>query len=141
MKLHLSLFILLLVSLIVENPLQAHAMPACYLFQVPQISDMSGHPINGSVKRGQQIQIIANMNNCQDKNQTFAYIVQIQDSNGVELFLSWLIGNMAPYQLIKPIQSWLPTASGTYTVQIFFWSSLTNPDALQAPASGQIVVQ
>src|SRR5437879_3741436 len=97
---------------------------------IPEILDSFGHKINGSVSAGQQIQIAGYLTNDRNTNETFAYLVQIEDSNGVTLSLSWLTGNLNPYKSFKPVQSWTPIASGNYVVQIFVWSSLTNPIAL-----------
>ncbi|MDC8452632.1 MAG: hypothetical protein LV477_06950 [Candidatus Nitrosotalea sp.] len=107
----------------------------------PRIVDPSGNAIVGAVKVGQQIQITANLANGQDCVQPFAYIVQIQDANGVTISLSWIIGTLDINQSLTPRQSWIPTAPGTYTAQIFTWSSLDNPNALAAPMSATIDVQ
>jgi hypothetical protein len=106
------------------------------------ILDSSGHRISGSVKTGQQIQIIGTLTNYHDTNQTFVYLEQIQDPNGVNLSLSWITGTLAPNQSFNPAQSWItPAASGTYVVAIFFWPTLDNPNNLQPPESTTINVQ
>ncbi len=144
------LVILLMVFLIVGNPVpiqarcitdkNGHEVGPCMMPQTPIIFDSYGHQINGAVKAGQQIQIIGYLTNYHYTNQTFAYIVQIQDANGVTMSLSWLVGNLGSYQSFKPAQSWIPLTSGTYTVQIFLWSGLDNPIAFQVPESTSIEV-
>lgn len=107
----------------------------------PRIVDVSGNAITGAVKVGQQIQIVTDLTNGQDRDQPFAYIMQIQDSNGVTVSLSWITGTMTSGQSANPAQSWIPKAAGKYTVQIFVWQSLTNPNALSPPMSTRILVQ
>lgn len=142
MKAYLLPIILLILSIIIENPayVQARCVVDKYgyvnepcIVPTPTISDSFGHKINGTVSTGQQIQIIGYLTNYHYTNQTFAYLVQIQDVNGVTVSLSWITGNLGPYQSFKPAQSWIPTTSGTYTAQIFLWSGLDNPSALQPP--------
>ena len=107
----------------------------------PRIVDPYGNAIVGEVKVGQQIQITADFTNGEDCVMPFAYIVQIQDSNGVTQALSWITGTLDINQSINPGQSWIPTAPGTYTAQIFTWDSLDNPNALAPPMSATIFVQ
>ena len=77
-----------------------------------------------------QVMIVADLTNGQDRDQKFAYIVQIQNEDNIVVSLSWLTGKLSPQQILSPAQSWTPTVAGTYTVQIFVWESLDNPTAL-----------
>jgi hypothetical protein len=101
--------------------------------------DSVGNALN-KVSINQQIQIVSDITNQEKKDQPFAYLVQIQDSNGITLSLSWITGSMVPKQTLNLGQSWVPTVSGTYTVQIFIWESIVNPNALSLPLSLQIQV-
>ena len=87
-----------------------------------------------------QVQITADVTNGLDRDQPFAYIVQVLDSNGVVVQLSWLTGTHTAGQSLNPSQSWTPTATGNYTAQIFVWSGISNPDALSAPLVMKITV-
>ena len=107
----------------------------------PRIVDSFGNAINGTVKVGQQIQVTADLANGQNRDQPFAYLVQIQDSNGVTVSLSWITGTLSAGQSLNPAQSWTPSAAGTYTAQIFVWQSIDNPNALSPPLSTTINVQ
>jgi len=106
-----------------------------------RIVDPYGNAIVGAVKVGQQIQITDDLANGYDCVQPFAYIVQIQDVNGVTQSLSWITGTLDINQSLNPGQSWIPTAPGTYTAQIFVWDSLDNPNSLAPPMSTTIFVQ
>ena len=87
-----------------------------------------------------QVQITADLTNNQDRIQSFAYLVQIQDENGVTVSLSWITGSLEPGQFMSPSQSWTPTSIGKYTAQIFVWESVDNPDALSVPLTIKINV-
>ncbi len=106
----------------------------------PRIVDSFGNAITGTVKAGQQIQITADLTNGQDRDQPFAYLVQIQDQNGVTVSLSWITGTLSAGQSLNPAQSWTPSSAGTYTAQIFVWQSIDNPNALSPPLTTTINV-
>ena len=101
----------------------------------PRILDASGGVISGPVLSGQQIQIVGQINNTQDQEQPFAYLVQVQDSKGITVSLSWITGTLMAGQSFKPAQSWTPIDIGIYTAQIFVWQSISNPNALLPPTS------
>lgn len=104
-----------------------------------KILDADGKALS-KVKVNQQIQIVSDVTNQENKDQPFAYLVQIQDSNGITVSLSWITGAMTPKQTLNLGQSWLPDTAGTYTAQIFAWQSIANPNALSPPLSLQIQV-
>lgn len=114
-----------------------HSAPASN----PRIVDSSGNVITGAVKVGQQIQITTDLVNGQNCIQPFAYLVQIQDHNGITVSLSWITGILSANQSLNPGQSWIPTAPDTYTAQIFTWDSLDSPNVLAPPLSTTIFVQ
>ena len=80
-----------------------------------------------------QVMVVSDISNGQDRDQKFAYIVQIRDENDVVISLSWLTGSLAPGQTFSPALSWTPTSPGIHTIQIFVWESVDNPDALSPP--------
>ena len=91
-------------------------------------------------KVGKQVQITTDVTNGQDRSQPFAYIVQIQNQDGVVYSLSWITGTLDAGQSLSPSQSWMPTAPGIYTAQIFVWASVNDPDALSPPLTMKIIV-
>ena len=93
-----------------------------------------------NTKVGKQVQITTDVTNGQDRAQPFAYIVQIQNQDGVVYSLSWITGTLDAGQSLSPSQSWMPITPGTYTAQIFVWASVDNPDALSPPLSMKIIV-
>ncbi len=91
-------------------------------------------------KVGKQVQITTDITNGQDRTQPFAYIVQIQNNDGIVDSLSWIAGTLDAGQSINPSQSWIPTTPGNYTAQIFVWAGVNNPDALSSPLTMKIIV-
>ena len=104
-----------------------------------RILDSTGKSLD-KVSVNQQFQIVSDVTNQEKREQPFAYLVQIQDSNGITVSLTWITGSMVPKQTLNLGQSWVPTTAGTYTAQIFVWESITNPNALSPPLSLQIQV-
>ena len=94
-----------------------------------------------AVSVDQQVQISADLANGQDREQTFAYLVQIQDGNGVTVSLAWITGSLSAGQSFSPALSWIPTQAGTYTATAFVWESVDNPTALSPPVSTTVTVQ
>jgi len=88
----------------------------------------------------QQVQIAADVSNGQSKDQAFAYLVQVQDENGVTVSLAWITGSLTAGQSMSPALSWTPSASGSYTATVFVWESVDNPTALSPTTSVTIDV-
>jgi len=152
MKTQYLAIILLVLPFITENP--SHEDAPCSTDSVgkaifsrggpasnPEILDSHGKAIYGPITVGQQIQVSSVVNNGQNCVQPFAYLVQIQDLNGVTVSLSWINGTLSARQSLTPAQSWTPTGPGTYTAQIFTWQSIDNPNAMAPPLSAAISVE
>lgn len=105
-----------------------------------RVLDSTGNPLT-KVNVNQQIHIVSDVTNNEDKDQPFAYLVQIQDNNGITVSLSWITGSMAPHQTMNLGQSWMPTSPGSYTAQIFVWESIKEPNALATPSTLPIQVR
>ena len=92
------------------------------------------------VSVGQQVQIAADVSNGQSADQAFAYLVQVQDGDGVTVSLAWITGSLTGGQSMSPALSWMPSASGSYTATVFVWESVDNPTALSPTTSVSIDV-
>ena len=89
---------------------------------------------------GNQIMITADISNNQNTQQSFAYLTQVKDEHQAVISLSWLTGSLSPSQSFPPAQSWTPTESGLYVIEIFVWESIDNPEALSPPLSMTVTV-
>jgi hypothetical protein len=104
-----------------------------------RVVDSFGNSLS-EVSVDQQVQIEADLVNGQDKDQSFAYLVQVQDANGVTVSLAWITGQLAAGQSFSPALSWIPSSSGTYEATVFVWESVDNPTALSDTVSTSIRV-
>ncbi|MEM4378825.1 MAG: hypothetical protein QXX85_07585, partial [Candidatus Nitrosotenuis sp.] len=104
-----------------------------------RVVDAFGNTLD-EVSVDQQVQITADLTNGQDREQPFAYLVQIQDEDGVTVSLAWITGSLSAGQSFSPALSWTPTAAGTYTATVFVWESVDNPTALSPPVEVTIDV-
>jgi len=101
--------------------------------------DAFGNSLSG-LSVDQQVQLEAQLHNGQDRDQEFAYLVQIQDGNGVTVSLAWITGDLTPNQSFAPALSWIPQQVGEYTATAFVWESVSNPTALSPPISTTLSV-
>ena len=92
------------------------------------------------VSVNQQVQIAADVSNGQSGDQAFAYLVQVQDGDGVTVSLAWITGSLTAGQSMSPALSWTPSDSGSYTATVFVWESVDNPTALSPTTSVDIDV-
>jgi len=93
-----------------------------------------------NIKTNQQVQIAADITNNQDVKQPFVYIVQVQNSEGKVMLLTWMTGLLQPHQSMSPAQSWTPTEPGIYTAHIFNWQTLVLGLPLSFPLEMKINV-
>ena len=100
----------------------------------PAIVDAFGNSL-ASVSADQQVQITADLTSGQDRDQDFAYLVQIQNEDGVTVELSWIAGTLGAGATFNAAQSWTPSETGSYTATIFVWESVSNPTALSPQLS------
>ncbi len=98
---------------------------------VPTFVDQSGNTLK-EVSAGQQVMIQANVASNLDTTQDVVYITQVKDSDGITVALSWINVTLEPGQKFEPAVSWSPDASGTYTVEVFMWKSIKNPQPLSS---------
>ena len=95
----------------------------------------------GYILVDEQIEIMSDVTNSQDRIQNFAYIVQLKNDEGVTISLAWITGALSPNQRLSPALSWTPDKAGMYTAEIFVWESINNPDALSPPLHLDIEVR
>ncbi len=110
--------------------------PASHLRTV----DAFGSTLDG-IMVGQQVLITADVANGQDRDQPFAYLIQIQNEDGITVSLAWITGSFQENQQMSPSLSWLPEHAGSFTATAFVWESVDNPTALSPPVSATIIVR
>lgn len=84
---------------------------------------------------GRQVEVTASVENKQNYEQNFVYLVQVINNEGRIIKLSWLEGKLNPYQTMVIGQQWIPEKTGTYIVETYVWNSLKSPIALSPKIS------
>jgi len=95
----------------------------------PILVDSFGETLT-QISTYEQVLIQSEVVNMQNRKQPFAYIVQVKDSDGVTVSLSWLTAELPANDSLKVSQSWLPLTAGQYTIEIFVWEGIDKPTAL-----------
>ena len=106
----------------------------------PQIQNMQGQE-KSQVLVDEQIMVVADVTNGQNREQPFAYIVQIHDDTGAVVSLGWLLGTLSPEQRLSPGLAWTPQTAGVYSATVFVWESINNPAPLSHSLSIDIDVR
>ena len=87
--------------------------------------------VSGSEKKslgiGEQVLVQSKLTNTQGVLQEFVFIVQVKDSDGIIVMLSWFQSALNPKQTVSVAQSWTPDSEGRFTVQAFVWRSVLDP--------------
>ncbi|MGH9923574.1 MAG: plastocyanin/azurin family copper-binding protein, partial [Nitrososphaerales archaeon] len=79
---------------------------------------------------GEQVLVKSRLTNTLSIQQEFAFIVQVKDSDGVVVMLSWFESALNAKQTVSVAQSWTPDSEGRFTVQAFVWKSALDPSPL-----------
>jgi hypothetical protein len=96
----------------------------------PTIVNAQGQPLT-AVRVGDVATIQATVRNNDTTAHTFTYLVQVKNAQGVVVSLGWIRDStLAAGASSSPGLAWIPSATGTYTVEVFVWESLTNAVAL-----------
>lgn len=104
------------------------------------LSDAFGNPLT-SFSANDQIQIVGTVSNEQNFKQKFIYLFQVKDESNSVVSVSWIQSEISENQKLDVSQSWIPTTSGTYTIETYIWSSLINTIPLSPSLSQSIIVK
>jgi hypothetical protein len=88
----------------------------------------------------QQLSLQTSLKNLSDKNISWAYIVQITDSNGAIIDLNFATGSFEKNQTLTAALSWTPHSAGNYKIETFVWDNLRDIDALAPKSAFTITV-
>ncbi|GEM_PF-2259883 len=88
---------------------------------------------------GEQVLVKSKLTNTLSIQQEFAFIVQVKDSDGVVVMLSWFESTLNAKQTASVAQSWTPDFEGRYTVQAFVWKSALDPSPLTIESLQKII--
>ena len=104
------------------------------------LSDGFGNPVI-SLSPNTQMQIVGTIENQINYDQEFIYFLQIKNSDGAIVSLSWIQGKLSPNQILEVSQSWIPTNSENYILETYVWNSLNGSSPLSPSTSTLINIQ
>ena len=102
---------------------------ASFGFENARVVDEFGATIP-EVTVGQQVLIAADIINGKKKNQSFAYVMTVENSDGVAVAVEWGSGELDSGQSMSPALPWTPQVSGSYTVSVAVWKSVDDATPL-----------
>lgn len=85
-----------------------------------------------SINAGEPIQLQSTITNNIDTKQNFVYIMQVKNSKGNTVMISWIDGTIYGKESVDTVLSWTPEEKGSYTMQIFLWESLAYPSNMSS---------
>lgn len=114
-------------------------------FQRVSVSDLAlinseGERIS-KIAKGDQILVQTELKNLQGRKQPFVYVLLVKDSHGITESISWIRAELSPLQQYKVAQSWIPSSSDLYQVEVFVWENLEQSLALSSVSTISIEVQ
>jgi len=115
-----------MILLFATLPLQVFATEGVRAVWV-EILDENGRSVE-IARTGDRVLIQLGLQNNNSSEKTFAYIVQVQDSEGYTVFLNWQSGTLKDND--TPRISWRPSKADSYVIQAFVWSSIDTPTPL-----------
>lgn len=109
-------------ALVVEGPEDS----SIFIISNPQLVDQLGNEMS-SPSVGNHLIVRTEIENSLSTDEAFTYIVQVKDSGGATIMISWMEGIIPAEKQYKVAQSWLAESPGEYTAEVFVWRSLSEP--------------
>ncbi|MFQ5921100.1 MAG: hypothetical protein ACE5JV_03690 [Nitrososphaerales archaeon] len=91
-----------------------------------RLAESTGKPLK-EASIGQKVVASSIIQSRVSSDLKYAYIVQVKDSDGFTVALSWISGILKPQRSADARVAWTPDSSGRYTVEIFVWQDLLKP--------------
>jgi len=104
----------------------------------PALQDQNGNAITEATT-GTMVLLASDMSNTGTTDKAMLYIVQVKNAAGSVVSLSFISGTVpagATYTFGMP---WTPSDAGDFTVEVFAWTSWTDPTPLSAEVSTSTV--
>ncbi len=88
----------------------------------------------------QKVTISSVIQNGMSSNQQYSYIVQVKDSDGFTVALSWISGNVEAKRSASVAVPWTPDKAGEYNIETFLWQNLFKPVPLLSKQKTSVMV-
>ncbi|MGI0015041.1 MAG: hypothetical protein ACREBU_16605, partial [Nitrososphaera sp.] len=100
-----------------------------YEADVPEVPDESDEVIS-AMNTNTNLKIKTSFANKKVEIQEVTAIFQIKDKKGIVHHVAWSAGSVPPSLSMDFVASWLPVIPDDYTIEVFFWTNLVNPEQL-----------
>jgi hypothetical protein len=105
----------------------------------PELQDANGNPVT-SAAHGTQVLLASELTNAATTTVTMLYIVQVKDSAGTVVLLNYIMGAVPGSASFTFAVSWIPEKAGTYTVEVYAWTSWADPTPLSAVSTSTVTI-
>ncbi len=119
------LFIFTALAFLLGSLQMAHASYSNVMLTNPVLVTPTGQPLT-SLHVGQEIAVQSALTNHGTSKQNYTYLVQVLNDKGGTEYLEGTSASMVANQTFTEAQVWIPKDPGTYTVQVFVWTSLSS---------------
>jgi len=107
----------------VEAP---HVKVDPYSMGEPKLVDLFGKRVD-KIVTGLPVLVQTKIINNLEEEQPLIYILQVKDSQGFTVMLTWIKGTMTASSSLDSGISWIPEESGNYKLELFVWKSFSDP--------------
>lgn len=90
---------------------------------------------------GDTAKIRTAITNHENTNIQFAYITQVKNSDNIVVSLSWIRSELRANETMPAESTWIPESPDTYTIELFVWNDVDNPEALSPVRETQVKVK
>ncbi len=97
-----------------------------YSISEPKLVDLSGKRVD-KIVTGLPVLVQTKITNKLDEEQSLIYILQVKDSQGITIMLTWIKGTVNASGSLDSSISWIPEENGNYKLELFVWKSLSDP--------------
>jgi PKD repeat protein len=103
-----------------------------------KIVDKFGNPTTPSV--GEHVQVSVDMSNPQGNDQPFAFVVQLYDDTGNQVWIAWISGTLSAGQSFSPSLGWEPEQGGEFLLRGYIWDNPTDRNRLSTVITLELTI-
>ena len=104
-----------------------------------RITDQDGKPLT-DIPLGEKVVFRSTVHSSMRVDQEYSYILQVKDSTGYTVMLSWISGILEPKHSESVSIAWIPEETGEYSIEIFLWDNTVKPIPLILEENKSIVI-
>ncbi|RLG91598.1 MAG: hypothetical protein DRO36_03940 [Candidatus Hecatellales archaeon] len=90
---------------------------------------------------GKTVMLSTEMKNTSEEDQEMLYIVQVKDSTGRVVYMSFISGTVPALKTYTFGIGWTPESAGTYIIEVYAWRSWATPTPLSTVSTTTITVE